>query len=116
MKNSTYCFWIQKFLELMTKDNWNDTMCDLTNFMATFTFPVGTDVVKIQSDLCKDLKEPTSLINKLLEEMNVKDIKKVRMSTCSNMYMWIVFGVKSEICGGACASTCIWIIYSIKFI
>ena len=86
MKNSTYCFLIQKFLELMTKDNWNDTMCDLTNFMATFTFPVGTDVVKIQSDLCKDLKEPTSLINKLLEEMNVKNITKVRMSTCSNMY------------------------------
>ena len=116
MKNSTYCFLIQKFLELMTKDNWNDTMCDLTNFMATFTFPAETDVVKIQSDLCKDLKEPTSLINKLLEEMNVKNITKVRMSTCSNMYTWIVLGVKFEICGGACVSTCIWIIYFIKFI
>ncbi|XP_078319098.1 uncharacterized protein LOC111121791 isoform X3 [Crassostrea virginica] len=67
----------EKFLELMTKDNWNDTMCDLTNFMATFTFPAETDVVKIQSDLCKDLKEPTSLINKLLEEMNVKNITKI---------------------------------------
>lgn len=61
----------------MVRDNWNDTMCDLTQFLATFTFPAETDVEKIQSDLCKDLEEPTSLINKLLQDMNLKDISKV---------------------------------------
>lgn len=61
----------------MMRDNWNDTMCDLTQFLATFTFPAETDVGKIQSDLCKDLEEPTSLINKLLQEMNLKDTSKV---------------------------------------
>lgn len=61
----------------MMRDNWNDTMCDLTQFLATFTFPTETDVEKIQSDLCRDLEEPTSLINKLLQDMNLKDLSKV---------------------------------------
>lgn len=61
----------------MMRDNWNDTMCDLTQFLATFTFPAETDVEKIQSDLCRDLEEPTSLINQLLQDMNLKDLSKV---------------------------------------
>lgn len=66
-----------KFVALMMRDNWNETMCDLTQFLATFTFPAETDVEKIQSDLCRDLEEPTSLINKLLQDMNLKDLSKV---------------------------------------
>lgn len=72
-----FCLLFCKFVELMVRDNWNDTMCGLTQFLATFTFPAETDVEKIQSDLCKDLEEPTSLINKLLQDMNLKDISKV---------------------------------------
>lgn len=72
-----FCLLFCKFVALMIRDNWNDTMCDLTQFLATFTFPAETDVEKIQADLCRDLEEPTSLINKLLQDMNLKDLSKV---------------------------------------
>lgn len=78
LKMETWSYFVFcKFVALMMRDNWNDTMCDLTQFLATFTFPAETDVEKIQSDLCRDLEEPTSLINQLLQDMNLKDLSKV---------------------------------------
>jgi hypothetical protein len=64
-------------MDLMMKDTWNDTICNLTQFMATFTFASGTEVETIQMDLCNDLQEPASYLNKLLKDMDAMGLWKV---------------------------------------
>ncbi|XP_056019725.1 uncharacterized protein LOC125668687 isoform X2 [Ostrea edulis] len=67
----------EKLMDLIMKGTWNDTLCNLTQFKATFTFSSGTEVEKIQSDLCNEIQEPASYINKLLKDINIMGIQKV---------------------------------------
>lgn len=72
-----FCFLFCKFVAFMMRDNWNDIMCDLIQFLVIFIFFVEIDVEKIQVDFCRDLEEFTFLINKFLQDMNLKDFSKV---------------------------------------
>ncbi|XP_061191991.1 uncharacterized protein LOC133200204 [Saccostrea echinata] len=67
----------EMLMNLIGNGIWNETICNLTKFQDIFTFPAETDVKKIQSDLCKDIKEPGSFIYKLMNDLNVKDIIKI---------------------------------------
>lgn len=72
-----FCFLFCKVVVFMMRDNWNDIMCDLIQFLVIFIFFVEIDVEKIQLDFCRDLEEFTFLINKFLQDMNLKDFSKV---------------------------------------
>ncbi|XP_021364515.1 ATP-binding cassette sub-family A member 1-like isoform X2 [Mizuhopecten yessoensis] len=63
-----------EFLELVLTDRWTEVVCNVSLFQSTFMFPNGTNTQRIQQDLCADAQSQESVINDILQRLNMMEV------------------------------------------